>query len=126
MTSTNGLPVESTQLGIIGNVIDDDRNKIIIVESDQPPMTTPMAERIYFNLDTTLSHPLKRAKRHFVHRPLFVYRQFHRRNRTRKPGDDHEDNDRNEEEPKSKRIGGHQYLRKRNRSNLYPGDGAVN
>lgn len=81
VSAINGLPAEPTSFAITDNLTDDDISEISI-ESIHSPTLTSLTDHFSDDLQaTSRSLPLKRAKRKFVHRPLFVYRRYHQRDR---------------------------------------------
>lgn len=79
VSALNGLPAEPTSFAITDNLPDDDISEIVI-DSIHSSSATPLTDTFSDNSPAKIwSQPLKRAKRKFVHRPLFVYRRYHHR-----------------------------------------------
>lgn len=127
VSSISGWPVKSTPLAATANVSEDENSQIII-KSNQPLTTAPMADHIYTSsfvssnpsmtvkMDAiTEIQSLKRVKRRVVQRPLFVYRRFHQQTRANKPVRDNDEDER-EDEPKTNDNNGHEHLRRQNRN----------
>lgn len=58
VSSISGLPIKSTSLATTENALDDENSQIII-KSNQPPETAPLADHIYDDLDATLRRPYR-------------------------------------------------------------------
>lgn len=87
VSAIDGLPAEPTPFAATDKLTDDDITESVL-KSMQPPTSAPSTDHMYNNLHvTTWSQSLKRVKRKFVHRPLFVYRRYHQQDRVVGHGD---------------------------------------